>query len=205
MLSHRLKTIFVHIPKTGGQSVEHMFLRAHGLTWATRGDLLLRPNENKALGPSRLAHLYAEEYYTLGHVDRETFDRYYRFAVVRDPYDRIVSEFNFREHDHKTVRDFYASVPTRPFADRWRHVVPQAAYLVDRDGEMLVEDIIRFETLGEDIAKVFARVPELDGTLDHINSSKKKRLRRADLDPADIAFITETFADDFRLLDYPRM
>lgn len=204
MLSHRFKTIFVHIPKTGGQSIEHMFLKAHGLDWNTREALLLKANRDKSLGPGRLAHMFAEEYHSFGHVTREAYDSYYRFTTIRDPYDRMVSEFNYRKHEHKTIRDFVASLPTNMRSDRRRHVVPQVRFIMDEDGQLLVDDVLRFERLQEDIKKVFARLPDL-GELEHINSSRRKRLRRADLEPADIAFIDELFEDDFRLLDYPRM
>ena len=46
MISHKHKTIFVHIPKTGGQSVESVFIEDEGLTWDTRAPLLLRRNDD---------------------------------------------------------------------------------------------------------------------------------------------------------------
>lgn len=205
MLSHRFKTIFVHIPKTGGQSIEHMFLKAHGLDWHTRDALLLRENRDASQGPARLAHMFAGEYHSFGHITREAFDEYYRFTTVRDPYDRIISEFNYRPHEHKTIRDFVASLPKNIRSDRRRHVLPQARFLMDEDEQLLVNDVLRFENLAEEIKKVFVRLPELGGELEHINSSRRKRMKRADLDAADIAFITELFEDDFRLLDYPKM
>ncbi len=33
MISHQHKCILVHVPKTAGQSIEHVFLDLHGLTW----------------------------------------------------------------------------------------------------------------------------------------------------------------------------
>src|SRR5689334_2187766 len=68
MLSHRFQTIFIHVPKTAGQSVERVFLEKHGLTWETRSELLLRENPDPSLGPRRLAHLYAREYVDKGYV-----------------------------------------------------------------------------------------------------------------------------------------
>lgn len=203
MLSDKYQTIFVHIPKTAGQSVEDLFLRGHGLDWRNRAALLLRPNTDPAKGPTRLAHLFAREYFELGYVGREEFDRLYRFAVVRDPYDRIVSEFNYRDHAHATIRDFVSAVPTRTTADRWRHVAQQADYLLDGDRTLLVDDILHFERLEADVATLARRLPTLDTTLRHVNASRRKRLRRADLSAEDIAFINERYADDFRLLGYP--
>jgi len=43
MISHKHKTVFVHIPKVAGQSVEQMYLADLGLNWSERAVLLLRP------------------------------------------------------------------------------------------------------------------------------------------------------------------
>ena len=90
-MSKRFGVIFVHIPKTGGQSVERVFLEAHGLTWATRAPLLLRRNDHGAPGPEFLSHLYAEEYAARDHASPAAFERAERFTVVRDPFDRLLS------------------------------------------------------------------------------------------------------------------
>jgi len=95
MLSRAYRTIFVHIPKTGGQSIETIFLKAHGLTWEARAQLLLRPNSDPAKGPRRLAHLYASEYVSCGHVTAEDFESFFSFAVVRNPWARAVSSYKY--------------------------------------------------------------------------------------------------------------
>src|SRR4051794_30841719 len=91
MLSHQHQTIFIHISKCAGQSVENAFLADVGLTWETRAPLLLRANGDPRLGPPRLAHLPAADYVACGHVDAQTFERYFKFAIVRDPWSRAIS------------------------------------------------------------------------------------------------------------------
>ena len=51
MISHKHKTVFVHIPKVAGQSVEQMYLADLGLNWSERAVLLLRPKLNTEKGP----------------------------------------------------------------------------------------------------------------------------------------------------------
>lgn len=62
MISHEHKTVFIHVPKVAGQSVELAFLRQLGMTWEERAPLVLRHNPDPAKGPERLAHLLAREY-----------------------------------------------------------------------------------------------------------------------------------------------
>ena len=91
MISHHHKTIFVHITKCAGQSVERAFLTDLGLTWKTRAPLLLRFNDRAELGPPRLAHLLAGDYVRYRYATDEMFEAYFKFAIVRNPWTRTVS------------------------------------------------------------------------------------------------------------------
>ena len=95
MISHFHKTIFIHIPKCGGQSIETAFLNDLGLTWETRAPLLLRPNDNPRIGPPRLAHLRAKEYTKFHYISEELYETYYKFSIVRHPVERAISTFNY--------------------------------------------------------------------------------------------------------------
>ncbi len=95
MISHFHKTVFVHIPKCGGMSVEQAFLADIGLDWDHRAPLLLIRNKQSRTGPERLAHLTAAEYLTHKYCTPDHFRAYYKFALVRDPISRLVSVYNY--------------------------------------------------------------------------------------------------------------
>ena len=69
MITHQFKCVFVHIPKTAGQSVEHFFLNLHQLTWQEKERLLLVKNTDPNKGPERLAHMTAAEYVQCGNTN----------------------------------------------------------------------------------------------------------------------------------------
>ena len=70
MISHSHRCIYVHIPKTAGNSVNRVF----GIDWENHKDLAR----------------YATE------VSPEIFASYFKFAIVRNPWDRLFSDYNYQ-------------------------------------------------------------------------------------------------------------
>jgi hypothetical protein len=176
VISEKYRCIFVHIPKTAGQSVENFFLRLHGLSWEERAPLLLRHNPDPARGPERLAHLTAREYIDFGYVRARDFRRCFSFSFVRNPWARLVSEYRYRERgqEHpRTFKDFVFSAFSKKsdYSDEYRHLIPQSEFLCDRDGRLMVDFIGYFETLQRDFDIVCSRLGIPVSELPYINSS----------------------------------
>lgn len=199
MFSDRHDAIFVHVPKTGGQSIELAFLRSYGLSWENRAPLLLRAS-TASDGPRVLAHLFAWEYVALGHVAADRFDACEKFAVVRDPYARAVSGFTYAGATGR-LRDFLVEGPKdRPLDHRL--TLPQTDFLLDQSQELiLVDTLLRFETLAEDWRQLSVRLLGRHAHLPHRNRSGGT-LRTGDLDRADIDCINELYSRDFEMLGY---
>ena len=101
-LSHRLRTgawppqiVFLHVPKTGGSSVQMEFVKHIGSNRSGRSALFdalyVDPDEAQIAkaGSAR---------YVGGHIDWATFERFrqpgaYVFTVLRDPFDRLLSSY----------------------------------------------------------------------------------------------------------------
>jgi hypothetical protein len=174
MISDTFRCIFVHVPKTGGQSIEKAFLQLHQLTWQTRAELLLRPNPDPSRGPQQLAHLTAAEYLSHRYIDRETFENYFKFAFVRNPWERLLSEYRYRHPRHdmsfrRFVDERFASLDD--YSDASRHVMPQSKFLTDASGRRIVDFVGRFENLASDFAKVAGRLGLGTAALGHHNRS----------------------------------
>jgi hypothetical protein len=177
MICHPFQCIFVHVPKTGGQSVEQFFMDRLGLDRKhDREALLLQNNRDPALGTEKLAHLAASEYVACGHVSQPVFSSYFKFAFVRNPWTRILSEYRYRNYfHHHSFRDFvFNKMPKPGFDDKYRHVMPQYDLLYNREGRLLVDFVGRFETLQQDFDRVCGILGITDSTLPHRNRSDKK-------------------------------
>lgn len=173
MISHHHKCIFVHIPKTAGQSIEHFFLGQLELDWKRRAPLLLRINDVPELGPPRLAHLKAREYLKYKYVSNEQFDTYFKFGFVRNPWDRLVSTYKHFKLNH--VYDFKTFLMKKFMNGIYRKhywfVCPQSEYLCDDNGELVVDYVGRFERLQDDFADVCDKINVPYSPLPHINKA----------------------------------
>lgn len=182
MLCHHFNCAFIHIPKTAGQSVEKVFLERLGLTWETRTPLLLGENDNVLFGPRSFTHLTAREYVDMKFMTPEQFSKYFKFTFVRNPYSRLVSTYLYFDYINKfDFKNFVKTVVSERINEMSvRHFLPQAHYVNDASGNLLVDFVGRFERLQEDFDHVCncIGIPQLQlpHTNKSINSVKPKSL-----------------------------
>jgi Sulfotransferase family len=186
MISHHYKCIFIHIPKTAGQSIEHVFLKLLDLDWETRAPLLLRYNDNPELGPPRLAHLKAREYVPCKYLTQEQFDDYFKFAFVRNPWDRMVSIYKyFRWNRYVEFKTFVVKKLTRIWQDSHWFIGPQSDFVCNENGEIIVDFVGKFETLDADFNKVCRHLGLPPTELPYVNKSAKQNVRLS-FNPKDV-------------------
>lgn len=157
-LSFSKNFLFVHISKTAGASVATMLKPYTSRPAKTQYRRLLshlpvREDPHKARLPMHCTAALAKR--KLGD---EFFSGLYKFAFVRNPYDWMVSRYEFirqsdHHHRHHRVRDLdfpkFVQWQCNGLLGRRRD---QCHFLLSRSGELLVDDIFRFETLEQDIA-----------------------------------------------------
>ena len=211
MISNKHKIIFIHIPICAGQSIENLYLRDLGLSWEERHPLLLRPKKAKEKGPQRLAHLYAEEYFKFGYLPKEKFDEFFKFSIIRNPVDRILSEINYRRIPKKnskningieSVEEYISKViKFNIFSDLHRHISPQVKYLYDSEtNKLLVDKVILFGELNHEVPKILQKKFKAFLEVPKINSSKTKLWVKEELTPRDLRFIYNFYESDFKFI-----
>jgi hypothetical protein len=172
-VSHPHKTIFVHIPKTAGTSVEAV-LGMHG----DKKDIGIVPYFNQELDHDhlygrQLQHMTAQSIRAMLN-DEGLFKSYFKFSIVRNPWDRLVSALAWS--DQKWVRgellqtaDFERQVRAAHalFVTATRagtpailphYLYPQCLYLLDEGQRLLVDFIAKYENLATDWQVISARV-----------------------------------------------
>lgn len=162
MISDALRCIFIHIPKCAGTSIEDALWphpRTTAELWGGFIDEFRNPYQTGGL-----QHLTAATVRDV--VGPERFEAYYRFAVVRNPWDRAVSQYVFMRRRPDLCR-FSGLAPDAPFTSYLHaiaaappHVQWEAQYrfIYDDAGRLLVHDVLRFERLAEEMTRVFERL-----------------------------------------------
>lgn len=207
MISEKYKTLFVHIPKTGGQSVEHFFLNLQNLDWNSRDKLLLRENKFRNFGPERLAHLTAIEYKKYVYLSSNLYEKYYKFSFVRNPYSRLVSEYKYASYTRgMTFKEFVKNgFPKKDiFSDQYRHIMPQYEFIYGRNGELLVDFVGKLENFQRDFDKICLILKIKNSILPRVNSSKnpttlKNKIKKIIFKPKTIhEHYTEYYDDELK-------
>lgn len=202
-ISHKYKAIFVHIPKTAGTSVE-------------------RALEIKALDKDSYRHRdefmidgvkYALQHYTAEMLMQEEaiqphWKSYYKFAFVRHPYTRVLSEYfwvkgktnhglEFNRKDFKShLESYYAKINTD-------HKLSQTQYLYSSYNVLLVDKVFRFEQIKTVFEELSGKL-KLKSKLEHTQKSSNSTSYTAELDNDDKYFIYELYRDDFEKFNYKK-
>ncbi|MBK1690281.1 sulfotransferase family 2 domain-containing protein [Rubrivivax gelatinosus] len=166
LVSHRHQFIFVKTLKTGGTSVEGYFERwcmPEG-AWVPSHTREMHISEAGIVGeragsrpnpPEWWNHMPAEM--IRDRVGPQTWESYFKFSVVRNPYDQMVSLFYFKNRE-LAGSTFDGSHPAA-FMEWLRTVeAPNSASLCSVDGRLALDFLIRYERLHDDLQTVCARV-----------------------------------------------
>lgn len=173
MISHKHKCIYIHIPKAAGTSIENTFMEDLGLDMNNRHALIIGKNTNKTLGPRRVSHLLAREYVQQHFISQELFDSYFKFAFVRNPYDRLYSTYKYRKFSDYISFDSYIKFKLEKFINSETESFffkTQYDYLHD-SSKCLVDFTGRFENLEDDFNLVLKKLKLTQLRLKHHNKS----------------------------------
>jgi hypothetical protein len=177
MLVKSLKTVFVHIPKTAGQSIEDAILGELGHDRITNGaTFLLKRNRNPELGPPRLAHLSAHNYVDFGYLTWEEWKAYFSFSFVRNPWARTVSLYKHKGFHSVTSFETFVNryLPGYIERENW-FFKPQTSFVFSDSDEPLVDFIGKVENLKEDFNTVATRLQLGSIELDRKNAAKPQK------------------------------
>lgn len=159
-VSRKYNTIFVHITKTGGTSVEEMLELDHDTE--TDPSVLREMLLNRMDGDNAYQHFVPRDMRRM--ISEAEWDKFYKFTIIRNPYSRAVSSFNFLNKfanmNIDTIEQFLhmaiqvereGTYDTLPF---YHHFRPQWHYFEDIEYDY----VAHFENLQDDMKKICSTI-----------------------------------------------
>lgn len=198
VICHDLQCIYIHIPKTAGTSIEQ-FLKDNGKN--SIDYLGVRNNRS-------LHHLLAHE------LKKEVpfiFYKYYKFSIVRNPYDRLLSEYywtpiqgvGFKSGQSKADFITYVSSVVKNrlyFTNIYNdHFIPQADFLYNGK-KILIDQLFRYEDLEWTIEYLKKKL-NIENNLPYLNKSNKN-IKKTEWTQRQKERIYKIYQKDFIIFNY---
>ncbi|MEL0455957.1 sulfotransferase family 2 domain-containing protein [Flavobacteriaceae bacterium SZ-1-7] len=158
VISKKHKFVFIHIPKNAGTSIQQALqsVKEKEKHWAESG-------KTKHQTFQELVKIYDESSWIQKQVKDFDFLTYFKFAVVRNPFERMVSLYNYLKkyevrNEIKEIDNFQAFVDLLEEEDSWVSKLYstklQLNFVTDLNGKIAVDFIGRYEDLSAFQSKI---------------------------------------------------
>ena len=117
-------------------------------------------------------------------VGKDKWNKAYKFTLVRNPWDKVVSHYEYRLKRNKTevasrnilfpewVKKTYGQDKDSFYYNNPKSFQPQVEWLKDDEDKISVDFVGKFESINEDFNQIKS-VIGLDAELPHLNASKR--------------------------------
>jgi hypothetical protein len=199
VLSLAGRWLFVHVPKTGGNSLQSVLQ-----PWSDDRLVVRSPRDGvedfAVQGPvTPRKHATVAEY--AARLPADVFASLFVFSIARDPWERAISQYFGPVRWHATGgKPTWSPDEFVAFLDRMQSV----ASMTSLDGRPALDFTLRFERLAEDAAELLHRLGLPASPLPHRNRGLAPRPWRSyyDDNPELVDKVGERFADDVALFGY---
>ncbi|MEM7452746.1 MAG: sulfotransferase family 2 domain-containing protein [Planctomycetota bacterium] len=223
LVSHRHRFIYTKTKKTAGTSVESYFERfcmpegeweeAHYRDeYVSDSGIIGFRGEKSPTNATWWNHMPAADIKRL--LGDEVWNSYFKFCVVRNPYDKCISAFeHFGKRKRKNLFSFLGAFTNpgmtrdqRRFLDYVKRHPPVDRNTYVIDGEFCLDDVIRYEALEDGIAKICERLslPFEPEYLPKFKKGKRRECATADLlyTPQSRSCVEESFEFEIKRFGY---
>lgn len=203
IVSELHKFIFVAVPKTGTHAVRKVLRQQMGPKDMEQVRLF---GEKAFPIPelARLQHGHLSLQQVRQYLRPEDFETFFKFAFVRNPFDRFVSycafmtrvEGHFERDPRGVMRHFIANPPTRHILFR-----PQRSFITDDGGTLLSNYVGRTEQMQDSFDSICERIGIPSQPLERVNSSRRRDYREY-YDESLRDGVARLYAGDLELFGY---
>jgi hypothetical protein len=200
MIVDDLNCIFVHIPKCAGISIESFFRKSGSLymEWDEVNKIWMQHAT-----ASQIKDLYCQKY-----------EDYFSFTFVRNPWCRTLSDYFWMKRNLNLEDSFKNYLLLKGNFDTQRlryphlnkkgrgdHVIPQCDFILNSNGEQMVDFIGKLENLEEDFNTICDKIGIPRKQLPHKNKTKHKHYTEY-YDDETKQIVAEKYAKDIKYFGY---
>lgn len=168
VISKKNKLIFFHIPKNAGSSISSMLLKdeKYYYSWVILSKILrkFKNTDNFFFDNFQRKIFLFTSHETVktiqDKISNEIFENFFKFAIVRNPFSRFVSRYNYMKLTN-TLREKNFSDFLTKHIEKSLMADQQFKFLLNKNGEIGVDKIIKFENINEEI-KELGKILSLD-------------------------------------------
>lgn len=187
----KYKCVYIHIPKNAGTALF------------------------KSLFDTPLTHKTYREYEIANPLK---FKKYFKFTIVRNPWDRLYSGYTFLKSGGMTNLDrewsdeylaeysdfnsFVKKWVNRENIFKWIHFYPQCYFVCDDQLKLKMDFVGRFESLDKDVSVIQKKLGLPIRQVPKINVTKRVDSYIDQYDEESIAIVKQVYADDIRIFSY---
>ena len=183
MINHEHSFIFIHINKCGGTTIDELFngsFQGHD-----------KPFDYKKSNPKEFAN-------------------YFKFAFVRNPWDRVASFYHYQIKRKWDYYPFDETIPFKPFVENWLIKMPGQTllnvsccydWIFDENDNLLIDFIGRFENFQQDFNLICDKIGIDRQKLQHKNKSNHKHYTEY-YDDKTRQIVAEKYAKDIEYFGY---
>ena len=187
------KSIFIHVPKAAGTSI------------------------SRAIYGRNIGHMKALDYQK---ISKREYRRYFSFAIVRNPWDRVVSAYNFvKQGGTSLVQPLPNPVYASPYFESFDAFVtdwlpnaelgaedvvfePQWHYVSDKKGEIIVNYIGKIENISQCLVEISQQLG-MDIEMKNLNRSNRNLTNyREYYNKNTIKIVQKIYEKDIAMFDY---
>ena len=206
IISHKHKFIFIAVPKAGSNTARLLLRPFLDEKIDIEQCALFGQKHSNFAQLKNIAHGHITAMQIKNIIGKKMFKNYFKFAFIRNPYDRFISTYFFfnRNNPHlprPSTEDFISFFHNFVNRRKLIHILPQTHYLFDEQ-DLLVDYIGNTMNFNQSIQSIFNTLQlPLNQSINKINTSKHESYLNF-CDTKFVNFIKEIYRIDFDNFDF---
>lgn len=185
MICNEKKFIFIDICKTAGSSINKAFSKLY-----------------RCVGKHHTITNIAGDYFFCTNLTQYQIDNYFKFTIVRNPYDRIVSLWLWGKTKGIYSSDFRKFLDDKRDSFGFIRFIPMVNWLRNEQGDMTVDYIGRFENLSQSVSEICEKIGVPTIQLEKFNVAVGRKHYTEYYDQETKEIVNNLYSQDFSTFGY---